>query len=52
LNDRSSSRTHPNQATITTTDEDLLRRAMQDAGRWAYGIVLMEVQVLADDRTH
>lgn len=33
------------------TDEDLLHRAIEDAGRWAYGIVLIELWVLNDDKT-
>ena len=28
-----------------------MHRAIQDAGRWAYGTVLIEVWVLNDDRT-
>jgi len=33
-------------------DTRLLHRVVADAGRWAYGTVLVEVWALSDDRTH
>jgi len=33
-------------------DNDLLHRAVEDAGRWAFGTVFVEVWVLNDARTH
>ena len=35
-----------------TYDNDFLHRVVQDAGRWAYGIVMVEVWVLNEQRTH
>jgi len=32
-------------------DEDLLHCAIKDAGRWAYGIVMVEIWVLKEDKT-
>jgi len=31
-------------------DDDLLHRAVQDAGRWAYGTIFVEVWLLTEDR--
>lgn len=34
-----------------TYDDNLLHRAVADAGRWAYGTILVEVWALSEDHT-
>lgn len=37
---------------LPSYDDLLLHRAVKDAGRWAYGIVIVEVWALSEDSTH
>jgi hypothetical protein len=50
----SSSSSHHSPATTKSPgyDTQLLHRAVADAGRWAYGIVWVEVWALSADQTH
>ena len=48
-----SKRTHHGTADdITDFDQDVLHRGVRDAGRWAYGTVMVEVWVWNERKTH
>lgn len=39
------------QAACVDYNQEILRRAVEDAGRWAYGVMVVEVWCISDDQT-